>query len=196
MTTRSRSGEGTRGLEGLAAREMAAVPIPSHYALSLSELRGEQGVRGADTSHPLSTRPDPPKFPELPELPELPDFPEHPVAAPRGAVNGWASLRGLIASTLREIASSGESWEHARLESLARRVESLRLTPTSLEPRSSNPMCAHVRMRRDEGAQWAEIAVELNALAAEDDAYRPPRASAWTRHTAARHYQRWLRGSR
>ena len=144
--------EELRGLEGLASRE---AQIPSHFALSLSELRAQakpaepsvQGVHAqakpAEPSvqgvHAATTNADP-----------------EPLVYP---VETWVDVPTLealiprIAEQLERIAESDSPIHRSALLGLARRLSAVEV---------GDPALRLARQRRLEGMRWRAIAEELN----------------------------------
>lgn len=155
-------------LKGLAARESA---IPSHYALSLSELRAQRTAPTAPTATTAPTAPTaqtaPPQRAPIIESVELEELTEQGVA-----------LFRRVAELVRRIAERGDSMDHSALESLALRLETLqpkRSTPTRAEQRNRRQRAFDVaRELRDEGKTWEQVASALNARG-----YRGKRGQKW-----------------
>ena len=161
-------------LKGLAARESA---IPSHYALSLSELRAQRTAQTAPTAPTATTAPTAPTATTAPTAPpqrapiiesvELEELTEQGV-----------SLFRRVAELVRRIAERGDSMDHSALESLALRLETLqpkRRTPTRAEQRNRRQRAFDVaRELRDEGKTWEQVASALNARG-----YRGKRGQKW-----------------
>jgi len=144
--------EELRGLEGLAQRE---AQIPSHFALSLNELRAQakpaepsvQGVHAqakpAEPSvqgvHAATTNADP-----------------EPLVYP---VETWVDVPTLealiprIAEQLERIAESDSPIHRSALLGLARRLSAVEV---------GDPALRLARQRRLEGMRWRAIAEELN----------------------------------
>jgi hypothetical protein len=158
-------------LKGLAARESA---IPSHYALSLSELRAQRTAPTATTAPTAPTAPTattaptaPPQRAPIIESVELEELTEQGVA-----------LFRRVAELVRRIAERGDSMDHSALESLALRLETLqpkRSAPTRAEQRNRRQRAFDVaRELRDEGKTWEQVASALNARG-----YRGKRGQKW-----------------
>ena len=149
-------------LKGLAARESV---IPSHYALSLSELRAQRTAPTAPTATTAQTAP--PQRAPIIESVELEELTEQGV-----------SLFRRVAELVRRIAERGDSMDHSALESLALRLETLqpkRSTPTRAEQRNRRQRAFDVaRELRDEGKTWEQVASALNARG-----YRGKRGQKW-----------------
>jgi len=141
--------EELRGLEGLAQRE---AQIPSHFALSLNELRAqakpaEPSVQGVHTQaepsvqgvHAATTNADP-----------------EPLVYP---VETWVDVPTLealiprIAEQLERIAESDSPIHRSALLGLARRLSAVEV---------GDPALRLARQRRLEGMRWRAIAEELN----------------------------------
>ena len=142
--------EELRGLEGLASRE---AQIPSHFALSLSELRAqaepsvqvvhaqaEPSVHAPSvTAHAATTNADP-----------------EPLVYP---VETWVDVPTLealiprIAEQLERIAESDSPIHRSALLGLARRLSAVEV---------GDPALRLARQRRLEGMRWRAIAEELN----------------------------------
>ena len=152
-------------LKGLAARESA---IPSHYALSLSDIKAQRTAQTAPTAPtaPTTTTAPPQRAPII-ESVELEELTEQGV-----------SLFRRVAELVRRIAERGDSMDHSALESLALRLETLqpkRSTPTRAEQRNRRQRAFDVaRELRDEGKTWAQVASALNARG-----YRGKRGQKW-----------------
>ena len=152
-------------LKGLAARESA---IPSHYALSLSDIKAQRTAQTAPTAPtaPTTTTAPPQRAPII-ESVELEELTEQGV-----------SLFRRVAELVRRIAERGDSMDHSALESLALRLETLqpkRSTPTRAEQRSRRQRAFDVaRELRDEGKTWEQVASALNARG-----YRGKRGQKW-----------------
>lgn len=138
------------GLSGLASRE-AQSAIPSHYALSLAELRQPAPAtqRQAEPATIIKVLTD-----------------------PHDEVESFKALVPRIVATLRRIAASGESADHAQLEALAGRLSNLDYIVDEIVAEVSN-------LRR-RGDSWRVITNHLNELAAEDERYKPPRGGSWS----------------
>lgn len=152
-------------LKGLAARESV---IPSHYALSLSELRAQRTAPTAPTAPTATTaQTAPPQRAPIIESVELEELTEQGV-----------SLFRRVAELVRRIAERGDSMDHSALESLALRLETLqpkRSTPTRAEQRNRRQRAFDVaRELRDEGKTWEQVASALNARG-----YRGKRGQKW-----------------
>ena len=155
-------------LKGLAARESA---IPSHYALSLSDIKAQRTAPTAPTATTATTAPTaptaPPQRAPIIESVELEELTEQGV-----------SLFRRVAELVRRIAERGDSMDHSALESLALRLETLqpkRSTPTRAEQRNRRQRAFDVaRELRDEGKTWAQVASALNARG-----YRGKRGQKW-----------------
>lgn len=169
-----------RGLENLAQREASTPPpIPSHYALSLSEFR--------------SAIPAPEPAPVQPAQPEpvVYESAEH------------ATLEEYLAGVVRvarELIAQDTPIHRSALESLIRRVESVTLTPPSLVSTPSRgrgvvsaEVEAYIIERRAEHARYRMIADELNERAETDPSYAPPVARKWS-HGNVRRIACRLRG--
>jgi len=164
-TVRSRD-EGLDGLEGLARRESA--PIPSHYALSLADLRAAQPA--PPQVQPAPVAPVEPVAPALAPAP-APVAPVEPLTLVDGEWSDVASLFDLlprISATLRRVAEGGD---RAALESLALRVDSIE---------RGDPVLALIRERRRGRVAYAQIAAELNERADAEPRYATPSGVAWT----------------
>ena len=151
------------GLEGLARRESAA--IPSHYALSLADLRAGQPQRVA----PVEPAPVESVAPVEPAPVE--PAPVEPLTLVDGEWSDVASLFDLlprISATLRRVADGGD---RAALESLALRVDSIE---------RGDPVLALIRLRRRSRVAYAAIAAELNERAKAEPRYATPSGVAWT----------------
>lgn len=153
--------EELRGLEGLASRE-AQIPIPSHFALSLNELRAQ--AQPTATAHPLPTPPDP----------EPEESPREPLVF---AVETWAdvptfeALIPRIAEQLERIAESDSPIARSTLLGLARRLSSIEV---------GDPALRLARQRRAEGMRWRAIAEELNArIEAGEVRFTRPNGKTW-----------------
>ena len=164
-------------LKGLAARESA---IPSHYALSLSDLRAQ---RTAPTAPTASTAPTATTAPTAPTAPTAQTAP--PQRAPiiesvelEELTEQGVALFRRVAELVRRIAERGDSMDHSALESLALRLETLqpkRSTPTRAEQRNRRQRAFDVaRELRDEGKTWEQVASALNARG-----YRGKRGQKW-----------------
>lgn len=149
----------TSDLKGLAAREST---IPSHYALSLSELRAQRTATTATTAPTAH-----PQRAPIIESVELEELTEQGV-----------SLFRRVAELVRRIAESGDSMDHSALESLALRLETLqpkRSAPTRAEQRNRRQRAFDVaRELREEGKTWEQVASALNARG-----YRGKRGQKW-----------------
>ena len=146
------------GLEGLARRESAA--IPSHYALSLADLRAGQPQRVA----PVEPAP-------VESVAPVEPAPVEPLTLVDGEWSDVASLFDLlprISATLRRVADGGD---RAALESLALRVDSIE---------RGDPVLALIRLRRRSRVAYAAIAAELNERAKAEPRYATPSGVAWT----------------
>ena len=143
------------GLEGLARRESAA--IPSHYALSLADLRAGQPQRVAPA--PVES------------VAPVEPAPVEPLTLVDGEWSDVASLFELlprISATLRRVADGGD---RAALEALALRVDSIE---------RGDPVLALIRLRRRSRVAYAAIAAELNERAKAEPRYATPSGVAWT----------------
>jgi hypothetical protein len=158
-------------LKGLAARESA---IPSHYALSLSDIKAQRTAPTAPTAPTAQTATTAPTAPTAPpqrapiiESVELEELTEQGVA-----------LFRRVAELVRRIAERGDSMDHSALESLALRLETLqpkRSAPTRAEQRNRRQRAFDVaRELRDEGKTWEQVASALNARG-----YRGKRGQKW-----------------
>jgi len=152
----------TSDLKGLAQRESA---IPSHYAMSLSELRAQRTAPTAPTAS--TAQPSQPKRAPIIESVELEDLTEQGVA-----------LFRRVAELVRRIAESGDSMDHSALEGLALRLETLqpkRSAPTRAVQTSRRQRAFEVaRELRNEGKTWEQVASALNARG-----YRGKRGQKW-----------------
>ena len=148
------------GLEGLAEREAQVEPIPdvpqipSHYALSLADLRGSSTpqVTPSQVSQPQSS-----------EV-EIRVSPWDDVAT-------FAELVPRIQRALERVASSGESTDHQAVLALSRRLGAIKL---------GDPVERFAKSRRSAGDSWRDIADALNDRAESDPRYAPLRANEWT----------------
>ena len=173
-----------RGLERLAEREInAPPPIPSHYALSLSEFRSAMRAEPpAPTPAPTT---EPPAQPAQPE-PVVYETAEH------------ATLEEYLAGVVRvarELIAQDSPIHRSALESLIRRVESVTLEPSRSRGRGvvSAEVEAYIVQRRAEHARYRMIADELNERAQTDPSYAPPVAERWS-HGNVRRIACRLRG--
>lgn len=138
------------GLSGLASRE-AQGAIPSHYALSLSDLK-------------QPTTPEPTK--------NHVERVERVRVAPSDDVETFKELIPRITATLRRIASRGESADHAQLEALAGRLSNLDFVEDEILKK-----VAELRRQAD---SWRTIANKLTELAKNDARFKPARADSWS----------------
>jgi hypothetical protein len=167
-------------LKGLAARESA---IPSHYALSLSDIKAQRTAQTATTAQTAPTATT------APTAQTATTAPTAPTASPQRApiiesveleelTEQGVTLFRRVAELVRRIAERGDSMDHSALESLALRLETLqpkRSTPTRAEQRSRRQRAFDVaRELRDEGKTWAQVASALNARG-----YRGKRGQKW-----------------
>ena len=153
------------GLEGLARRESAA--IPSHYALSLADLRAGQPQRVA----PAPVEPAPVESVAPVEPAPVEPAPVEPLTLVDGEWSDVASLFALlprISATPRRAADGGDL---AALESLALRVDSIE---------RGDPVPPLIRLRRRSRVAYAAIAAELNERAKAEPRYATPSGVAWT----------------
>ena len=177
-----------RGLEGLAQREVHREPsppeIPSHYATSLSELRNAQRARPAQVT-PAQVTPA-----QVAPVHEIPRPVEGGYILSDDVASSLAELLSSVVSVLREIARSRDDVTHARLESLARRIDSIELstpTPTRGGAREIDPRVVEYMLeRRSQGVRYRLIAEELNERAQRDPALAPPVAREWTANNIRR----------
>lgn len=196
-----------RGLESLAQREASTPPpIPSHYALSLSEFRS-----AIPAPAPVTVQPEPVTVHPEPVQPE-PDQPEPVQPEPEPVVYEsaeHATLEEYLAGVVRvarELIAQDTPIHRSALEALIRRVESVTLTPPSLisaislRPTPSRgrgvvsaEVEAYIIERRAEHARYRMIADELNARAETDPSYAPPVARKWS-HGNVRRIACRLRG--
>lgn len=164
----------TSDLKGLAQRESA---IPSHYAMSLSELRAQ---RTAPPAPPAPTAPTAPTA-----QPSQPSQPSQPKRAPiiesvelEDLTEQGVALFRRVAELVRRIAESGDSMDHSALEGLALRLETLqpkRSAPTRAVQTSRRQRAFEVaRELRNEGKTWEQVASALNARG-----YRGKRGQKW-----------------
>ena len=184
-----------RGLESLAQREASTPPpIPSHYALSLSEFRS-----AIPAPAPVQPAPEP-----VTEPPARPD-PEPVVYESAEHATLEEYLAGVV-RVARELIAQDSPIHRSALESLIRRVESVTLTPPSLisaialRPTPSRgrgvvsaEVEAYIIERRAEHARYRMIADELNERAETDPSYAPPVARKWS-HGNVRRIACRLRG--
>lgn len=189
-----------RGLESLAQREASTPPpIPSHYALSLSEFR-----RAIPAPAPVTVQPAPAPVTVHPEPPAQPD-PEPVVYESAEHATLEEYLAGVV-RVARELIEQDSPIHRSALESLIRRVESVTLTPPSLisaialRPTPSRgrgvvsaEVEAYIIERRAEHARYRMIADELNERAETDPSYAPPVARKWS-HGNVRRIACRLRG--
>lgn len=162
------------GLAQLGAREagMHHAPepskIPNYYALSLSELRGQQ--RKAELEPSASPVPEPePSEPSVPSVPE-PDLMFR--ADAWDDVATFAELVPRICAALDRIAQNPSALNAAALSALSGRLRAIEF---------GDPVQRVVAQKRAEGAKWEEIARNLNArIDAGDDRFTPSRSSRWT----------------
>ena len=139
--------EELRALHGFAGRE---APIPSHFAMSLSELRAQAKPSEPQaqpvTAHTATVIADP----------ELDRSTCEPLVYP---VETWAdvptfeALIPRIAEQLERIAESDAPIHRSALLGLARRLSSIEV---------GDPALRLARQRRLEGVRWRAIAEELN----------------------------------
>ena len=176
-----------RGLENLAQREASTPPpIPSHYALSLSEFRS-----AIPAPAPVTVQPEPVTEPPAQPEPVVYESAEH------------ATLEEYLAGVVRvarELIAQDTPIHRSALESLIRRVESVTLTPPSLVSTPSRgrgvvsaEVEAYIIERRAEHARYRMIADELNERAETDPSYAPPVARKWS-HGNVRRIACRLRG--
>ena len=150
-----RRAEELKGLEGLASREAL---IPSHFALSLSELRAQ-----AQAPQPQAQAPQPQAEPAITAhtatviTDSAPDRSTcEPLVYP---VETWAdvptfeALIPRIAEQLERIAESDAPVHRSALLGLARRLGAIEV---------GDPALRLARQRRLEGVRWRAIAEELN----------------------------------
>jgi len=158
------------GLEGLAEREAQVEPIPdvpqipSHYALSLADLRG--------SSTPQAT-PSQVTQPQVSQ-PQVTPFQSSEVeirVSPWDDVATFAELVPRIQRALERVASSGETTDHQAVLALSRRLGAIKL---------GDPVERFAKSRRSAGDSWRDIADALNDRAESDPRYAPLRASEWT----------------
>ena len=158
------------GLEGLAEREAQVEPIPdvpqipSHYALSLADLRGSSTpqVSQPQVSQPQVSQPQ--VTPSQSSEVEIRVSPWDDVAT-------FAELVPRIQRALERVASSGESTDHQAVLALSRRLGAIKL---------GDPVERFAKSRRSAGDSWRDIADALNDRAESDPRYAPLRASEWT----------------
>lgn len=143
----------TSDLKGLAQRESA---IPSHYAMSLSDLRAQRTAPTAPT-----TQPSQPRQPSQPQRAPLIEPHEIAELTEQGAL-----IFQQVAKLVRRVAESGDSVDHSALEGLALRLETLqpKSAPTRAEQRNKRAKALELaRSLRAEGKMWEEVASTLNA---------------------------------
>ncbi|MGA0396401.1 MAG: hypothetical protein ACO3O3_04495 [Ilumatobacteraceae bacterium] len=169
------------GLSQLGAREAAdalhhvpptegtRIKIPNYYALSLSELRGQQ--RKAELEPSAPPVPEPPE----PSVPSASPFPEPDLMFRADAwddVATFAELVPRICAALDRIAQNPSALNAAALSALSGRLRAIEF---------GDPVQRVVAQQRAEGAKWEEIARNLNArIDAGDDRFTPSRSSRWT----------------
>lgn len=144
---------------GLAQRE-APQAIPAHFATSLSELRAQQEAQRAQITAPSKPQR---------ETPTAPIIEPHEI---EGLTEQGVALFGRASELLRRIAETGNSVDHSALESLARRLETLRVAPDTTSERQR--MLDVARQLREDGLQWKEAADVLN-----ERGYRGHRGQEW-----------------
>lgn len=182
-----------RGLEGLAQREDHRDPappeIPSHYATSLSELRNAQRARPAQVA-PAQVAPAQVTPAQVTPAQEIPRPAEGGYTLSDDVASSLAELLSSVVGVLRSIARSRDDVSHARLESLARRIDSIELstqTPTRGGAREIDPrVIEYMLERRSQGVRYRLIAEELNERAQRDPALAPPVAREWTANNIRR----------
>ncbi len=146
-------------LEGLAERESQREPaIPSHYALSLADLRSGQP---APIPAPIPTTP-PPVPPSLPLEIEL-----------MGDLEDVGTVMGLCERASEVLSSLAAQHDDPAIEALARRFGSVKIVERG------ELALNYARRRRSEGASWNQIADELNERAQTQPVYAPLRSSHW-----------------
>jgi len=164
------------GLEGLAEREAQVEPIPhvpqipSHYALSLADLRGQvtpSQVTPSQVSQPQVT---PSQVTPSQVTPSQSSEVEIRVS-PWDDVATFAELVPRIQRALERVASSGETTDHQAVLALSRRLGAIKL---------GDPVERFAKSRRSAGDSWRDIADALNDRAESDPRYAPLRASEWT----------------
>jgi hypothetical protein len=158
------------GLEGLAEREAQVEPIPhvpqipSHYALSLADLRG--------SSTPQATPPQVSQPQATPSQVTPSQSSEVEIrVSPWDDVATFAELVPRIQRALERVASSGETTDHQAVLALSRRLGAIKL---------GDPVERFAKSRRSAGDSWRDIADALNDRAESDPRYAPLRASEWT----------------
>ena len=147
----------TEGLSQLAERENQREPtIPTHYATSLSELRG---LQRQPTSAPQPVAPSvnvPPLNIEL-----IGDLEEVTT------VTELCERAGAILSSI------AEQLNHVQLESVARRLQSVHVHA------QGELSVKYAKEHRQLGRSWNAIAEDLNELMKTRPVYKPLRSSAW-----------------
>ena len=158
------------GLEGLAEREAQVEPIPhvpqipSHYALSLADLRG--------SSTPQATPPQVSQPQATPSQVTPSQSSEVEIrVSPWDDVATFAELVPRIQRALERVASSGETTDHQAVLALSRRLGAIKL---------GDPVERFAKSRRSAGDSWRDIADALNDRAESDPRYAPLRANEWT----------------
>jgi hypothetical protein len=156
--------EELRGLEGLAQRE---AQIPSHFALSLNELRAQAQAQPAQsvTANKVTASADP-----EPHQPTC-----EPLVYP---VDTWVDVATFdaliprIAEQLERIAESDSPVHRSALLGLARRLSAIEI---------GDPALRLARQRRLEGVRWRAIAEELNERIEKGEArFTRPSGGTWT----------------
>ena len=145
----------TQNLEQLAQRENLREPaipvIPTHYATSLSELRGLQ------------------KAPSVPSVPSV-----QPITVELdGDLEDITTVTELCERAGALLSTIAEQTNSAQLESLARRLQSVQIRAYG------ELSILYAQRERDKGASWNAIAEGLNELMLTKSVYKPLRSSSW-----------------
>ena len=146
----------TEGLSQLAERENQREPsIPTHYATSLSELRGLQRQPTAPQPVAPSVNIPPLNIELIGDLEEV------------TTVTELCERAGAILSSI------AEQLNHVQLESVARRLQSVHVHA------QGELSVKYAKEHRQLGRSWNAIAEDLNELMKTRPVYKPLRSSAW-----------------
>lgn len=167
--------EELRALHGFASREAS---IPSHFAVSLSELRAQ--------AKPSKPQAEPQAQPESVQVVQAPSVTAEPRATPTPSeleplvypVETWAdvptfeALIPRIAEQLERIAESDAPIHRSALLGLARRLSAVEV---------GDPALRLARQRRLEGVRWRAIAEELNErIERGESRFTRPNGQTWS----------------